>query len=303
MKKSIFLFALLSLSTISFSQWTTSGNNIYNSNSGNVGIGVTTPTVKLHANGDLKFGSSTGGYFGAAIEWYTSDWGNGFGHKIYNSDPGGRTDLRIAARHNTATWTDVMTITSDGKVGVGTTNPIYAFEVSPIARFQAPVNTNANIIIQGGQGSGYQAWWLTGGNGIFKIGGNGSTEPSEGAINIDWQGNVSVGTTNSYGYKLAVNGSAIFTSAKVKLYSNWPDYVFYQTYELPSLASLEKFIKINNHLPNIPSAQEINDNGIDLGDMSGKLLEKIEELTLYIIELKKENEKMQAEINKIKSRK
>src|SRR6185369_13993990 len=139
--------------------------------------------------------------------------------------------------------------------------------------------------------------------GIFKIGGNGSTEPSEGAINIDWQGNVSVGTTNSYGYKLAVNGSAIFTSAKVKLYSNWPDYVFYQTYELPSLASLEKFIKINNHLPNIPSAQEINDNGIDLGDMSGKLLEKIEELTLYIIELKKENEKMQAEINKIKSRK
>src|SRR5690606_20880291 len=57
------------------------------------------------------------------IEWVTSDYGNGFGHKIYNDDPGGITQLNIAARHNSTVWVDALTITSEGKIGVGTESP------------------------------------------------------------------------------------------------------------------------------------------------------------------------------------
>jgi hypothetical protein len=291
-KKPFFIFTFSLLVHFSFGQWTTSGNNIYNSNSGNVGIGVTGPAEKLHIGGNLKFGHTDGGAGLNFIEWYTSNYGSGFGHKIYTADPGGSTALRFAARHNNASWSDMMTLTSNGYIGIATTSPEFSLDVNAIARFRAGSSTNANVILQGGisGGSGYQAFWLTGANGILKIGGNGTSEPSEGVINIDYQGHVSIGTTSNNGYKFAVNGSAIFTEAKVKLYANWPDYVFHENYNLMPLNKVEEFIYRYNHLPGIPSAKEVKENGgIELGNMIEKLLKKIEELTLYIIELKHEN--------------
>lgn len=100
-------------------------------------------------------------------------------------------------------------------------------------------------------------------------------------------GNVSIGTSDAQGYKLAVNGEAIFTKAKVKLYGTWPDYVFNTGYQLPELTELEKFIQQNKHLPGIPAAAEVEEKGLDLGDNQVALLKKIEELTLYIIEQNK----------------
>ncbi|MBO9567100.1 MAG: hypothetical protein J7621_30285 [Niastella sp.] len=97
-------------------------------------------------------------------------------------------------------------------------------------------------------------------------------------------GNVSIGTSNAQGYRLAVNGEAIFTKAKVKEFANWPDYVFNKGYQLPALAEVEKFIQQNKHLPGIPAATEVQQKGLDLGDNQVALLKKIEELTLYIIE-------------------
>jgi len=69
---------------------------------------------------------------------------------------------------------------------------------------------------------------------------------------------------------------------------SWPDYVFAPDYRLRPLLELEQFIQQNKHLPEIPSAQEIEENGIDLGAMQSKLLLKIEELTLYILDLQKQ---------------
>jgi hypothetical protein len=94
-------------------------------------------------------------------------------------------------------------------------------------------------------------------------------------------------TSKIANYSLAVNGAAIFTKATVKLNTNWPDYVFHPAYKLPSLDQMEKFIKENKHLPEVPSAEEIQKNGIDLGDNQTLLLKKIEELTLFIIEQNK----------------
>lgn len=109
---------------------------------------------------------------------------------------------------------------------------------------------------------------------------------------------------------LAVNGSAIFTKAFVKLYANWPDYVFEKNYRLLPLRELDLFIKENKHLPNVPTATEVEKDGIDLGANQTVLLKKVEELTLYIIEqdkkiemLEKQNEqlkKLQQQIDELK---
>lgn len=106
-------------------------------------------------------------------------------------------------------------------------------------------------------------------------------------------GGLAIGTTDLRGYKLAVNGSAIFTSVKVKLEQNWPDYVFEKDYQLLSLADLEKFIQQNKHLPDVPSAAEVEKEGLDVGANQAALLKKIEELTLYIIEQNKRIEKLE----------
>lgn len=107
-------------------------------------------------------------------------------------------------------------------------------------------------------------------------------------------GSVGIGTINTHGHKLAVNGSGIFTQVKVKSYSSWPDFVFEHDYQLPSLYEVERFIKTHQHLPDIPTASEIAEEGQDLGEMNRKLLQKIEELTLYVIALKKEVDDLKA---------
>ncbi|MEO7313377.1 MAG: hypothetical protein ABIX01_23545 [Chitinophagaceae bacterium] len=95
------------------------------------------------------------------------------------------------------------------------------------------------------------------------------------------------------GFKLSVDGKIISEEVRVLLKTNWPDYVFAKNYKLRPLADLEKFIATNKHLPNVPSAKEVTKGGIMLGDMNGKLLEKIEEMSLYIIELNKKMDTLQ----------
>lgn len=109
-------------------------------------------------------------------------------------------------------------------------------------------------------------------------------------------GDVGIGTEETFGHKLAVNGSIICEELKVKLHSEWSDYVFEENYNLRSLAEVESFIKANKHLPNIPSAKEVAKDGFTVGDMNAKLLEKIEELTLYVIE---QNKKIEAQNKRI----
>jgi len=108
-------------------------------------------------------------------------------------------------------------------------------------------------------------------------------------------GNVGIGTTNPGSFKLAVEGNIGARGVRVTNANPWPDYVFNNQYKLKSLTSLEEYIRKNNRLPNIPSAQEVKENGIELGQMNAKLLEKIEELTLYVIDLKKEIEQLKKE--------
>lgn len=118
---------------------------------------------------------------------------------------------------------------------------------------------------------------------------------------IDSSGNIGIGTDNPQ-EKLSVDGCILAKNVKINTSPNyWPDYVFSPNYKLMSLNELEEYILNNKHLPGIISAAEVKKQGdVDIGEMNLKLLEKIEELTLYIIELQKQVEMQQIEIDELK---
>jgi hypothetical protein len=91
----------------------------------------------------------------------------------------------------------------------------------------------------------------------------------------------SVGGENLTGYKLFVKGGIL--AEEVRIRTDWADYVFDDSYDLKSLSEVKRFIDLNHHLPNIPSAREVHTSGISLGKVAKAQMEKIEELTLYLI--------------------
>lgn len=103
------------------------------------------------------------------------------------------------------------------------------------------------------------------------------------------------------GYGLFVKGGILAEEVRVSLKSTWADYVFSKDYKLPTLEEVETQIKEKGHLCNVPSAKEIKENGIELGEMSKIQQEKIEELTLYLIEQNKVNQAQNKEITELKA--
>lgn len=112
------------------------------------------------------------------------------------------------------------------------------------------------------------------------------------ARNIKMSGKVGINTDNNftgdYNYTLAVNGGILTSEVYVKEVSEWHDYVFADDYELMPIEELQQYISIHKHLPDLPSETEVLEKGYDMVSMEGVLLKKIEELTLYTIELQKQ---------------
>lgn len=139
-------------------------------------------------------------------------------------------------------------------------------------------------------------------------GGLGFSTNGEEQLFINSAGNVGVGCKNTQGYKIAVKGSVAASEIKVLDVTYWADFVFDNSYNLRSLDEVETFINENNHLPDIPSEAKVKENGIDIAEMNKLLLQKIEELTLYMIEMKKgyddvrkENMNMKSRLNKLEN--
>ena len=108
----------------------------------------------------------------------------------------------------------------------------------------------------------------------------------------DCTGNIGIGTPRPTA-KLTVNGDIIakeliITKSPEEYGLDWPDFVFSKDYDLISLKDLENFINTYNHLPDVPSAKDIDTNGMDVMEMNTILLQKVEELSLYIINLQKQ---------------
>ena len=216
-------------------------------------------------------------------------------------------------------------ISFNDRVGVGTITPQTLFNINHGA---GDVNTGTAALRVGGTGNypslelgvkgAYDGMISTYGNDLHIYAGNWRTNGSTASENhnisfytsqtgsTNWNtpklflnhaGNVGIGTTNP-SEKLSVNGN-IRAKKLIVTQTGWPDFVFSKFYKLRSLTEVENYIKANQHLPEVPSAKEVAAKGISVGDTQVLLLKKIEELTLYIIELKKENIDLSKRIYKL----
>jgi len=261
---------------------------------GNVGMGTTNPAAKLHVWGNLddtriqieKEGSGYAqfGYDTTGSYIFERNASNPF--RIYT---GGQERMRF---------------TSAGNVGIGTMNPgeklaVNSGSINPIASF---LNTNSaySEIFVGGSissnGSLVMGFNQNNDFGYLGVCGDDLIGAGQGLVIADG-GNVGIGTTNPQS-KLAVNGTITAQEVVVTL-DGWADYVFEDDYQSMPLDELEQSIKKNKHLPGIPSAEEVAANGVNVGEMQVKLLQKVEELTLYVIELKKENEQLKRRVESL----
>lgn len=251
-----------------FSQWTTSGTDIYNSNSGNVGIGTANISNKLEIAGNVGINNSDiflrgGTDQNHGLGWYGSSklW-NGFvpdGPVLYGHTGGMLGTNQFGLKKNILYWN------STG-IAIGSGMSTYQgamLTVNLSSGSNTAIAANGPVIVMNGFISAY----LPGGNAG------------------DFVGNVRV--------------TGALSCASVKI-NNWtieaPDYVFEKDYKLPSLKLVEEHIVAEKHLPGVPSAAEMKKDGVDLSQMNMTILQKVEELTLYVIEQNKKIEDLEKKV-------
>jgi hypothetical protein len=229
-KTTILVLAMIFLAGISEAQWNSNGNHIYNTNTGNVGIGTSTPGTLLDAAKNMSE---------PAIS-------------VRNLGGTGGATYRMYDQMSNADWKFKATNTGGFKIR----DNQYGLDV-----IQIEANSESNMIY------------------------------------INAAGQMGIGTTTiGAGTKLKVPGKIVCQEIEVTLTSPSGNPVFDEDYSLMTLSELESFIKQEKHLPGVPLADEMFASGSNVGEMVSILLQKVEELTLYVIELKKENEKLKSKI-------
>ncbi|MFQ6601757.1 hypothetical protein [Flavobacterium sp. C3NV] len=303
MKKTILLVVIFA-AQINFAQ------NIFPTD-GNVGIGTNMPTniLTIRKTPDQNFAHI---YFGEpiAISGQPSAslcfGGSGIQNSGFtwlpNNIDDGKLHLSFGGQDNGIKNPIKMTFQSNGNVGIGTTAPGQKLTIvgdqTLIDQGAPATGKNSTAILRLQSSSGGAGEVLDFGMNIKSYGWIQPQDFNDPNAFYDLilnakGGNVGIGTA-SPDSKLAVNGTIHSKEVKVDM-TGWSDFVFKKEYNLPTLEQVEKHIIEKGHLENIPSEKEVLENGINLGEMNAKLLQKIEELTLYMIEMKKENMEMKNE--------
>ncbi|HAP62569.1 MAG TPA: hypothetical protein DCR93_24750 [Cytophagales bacterium] len=269
----------------------------------------------------LRFGADANNFFGGIMH-NVSDWTQGNGDDVVMLSYG-----RDLVMNPGGTGNFIVFPYQGGLMGVGTKEP------------QAPLHVTKNIDdghgtgfrvaailgnawnhftyfgglegarIRGDQSGGMMIEGGYGGNNT-PVGGVLINQISDGVVQIAGGGgdvylapnggSVTVGTFDAKGYDFAVGGVMVAEEVVIKQEGHWPDYVFASDYALPTLSEIKTYVEAHNHLPGVPSAAEVAETGIPVGEMNKILLEKVEELTLLLIEQGEKVEELQAEIEQLK---
>ncbi|WP_235015709.1 hypothetical protein [Aquimarina sp. AU58] len=289
-----------------FAQWNTSsgGTNIYRV-PGNVGVGTSAPKAKL----DVKINHNF------LVE---NESGLRLTYPIPSLPPNGAFIINksiFEIRQETSSsgnYSTKMVVKKNGNVGIGVSHDdpllnkerVVITDNNPekidlhVKGFELIDGLRASLLLGATSGAPYGHFgmeYTKGGLNFWKPNQNGGHQTTH-LLFISDNGNVSIGTDNSKGYKFAVKGNMIAEEIKVKLHGNWPDFVFNKKYDLMDLEQVETYINKNAHLPKVPSAREIEKDGINLGEMNALLLQKIEELTLYVIQQNKKTKLLEDKI-------
>lgn len=322
MKKVLIALPLILLTLTSQAQWSSDGLKITTIQ--NVGIGTDNPGCKLDVNGDFRaknimmsaeglispFLSDKFVYKGLvmghyALAWRSDSWSPSE-RTLWQSGFGGikfftRGELR-------------MGIHASGNVGIGTETPAYKLDVNGDIRSKNIILPSGNYITQVlGDNFLYQnrsvghysfGWmpdsWSSAGATLWQsaYGGIKFFTFGQFRMGINISGNVGIGTENPKN-KLEVAGTIRATEVKIEALP-WADFVFDKDYKLLSLDEVKAHIDEHKHLPDVPSEKQVIEEGINIGEMQAKLLQKIEELTLYVIQQDAKNKELEKEIKELK---
>ena len=333
-KKILLSASIVFLGIATNAQLYSSGNNVIAGS--NVGIGVNAPTVKLHIKNNVasellrlenslstgfgkftlyndnpsnyatftKYGSAyAGGVAGFSVQFPYANllaFGNNNGPLFFSNSgaigismyKAGANVLKFNVNYGT------------GNVGLaGSAVPMTAVHINSAVSgdtLKITNSTSGHSITDGLEirTTGNVASIINRENSTLELGTNNAT-----FVKINPTGSVLIGNTNTpAGYKLFVEQGILTEKIKVavKNTAEWSDYVFANNYNLLPLTEVESFIKTNSHLPGVPSASEVVNEGINVAKMDAKLLEKIEELTLYIIDMNKRIESLEQENRTLK---
>lgn len=277
----------------------TNANLFWNNTNARLGVGTATPANKVDINGAGGLRVSTTNPGSGTADWIAGNYGATTGDRIVMGNLLGKAT--IGAHNNALTaWAPLIINQGGGNVAIGTANANGQFQLSnslvnrKIVLYEAANNDNqffgfgANVSTLR-----YQVDATTTDHVFYAAS---SSTVSNELMRIKGNGNVTIGVpTPATGYKLTVAGKIICTELKVQL-QPFPDYVFEKNYKLRTLKEVETHIDTYKRLPGMPSATEVESAGMNVGEMQGKVVEKVEELTLYIIQQQKQIEASQKQV-------